>query len=345
MAQVTPRVPAGDPLLARAEAFYSELDRTQQVPPAIRSVYGVDLDALTPDQRHEVLLLLSSLNQCPGVSAELQQSVLEVFDELAPQPVVEPDTDGSVVGDSSAPADDTSASAEYTGEQIRSDTIESDDDYYADGSWGGHAWWFRPCWTHPSPDHDTWERWGRDRRDGIWWGWTGSRWERYGANRPADDHPHTGHSDGTHHVHPWIPGRHGLPVSPGPGENPGTGPDEPYRWHRPGETLPGDSPGGRTTGSTGTWHREPTAGSPVGPPRTSTSTGRTWDTGTVPEHQFHDPGATGSTQTYHRSEQSPIHREAQPQPQQHYQPPPPQHVEPPAPRSNFASDGSGIRNH
>lgn len=291
MAQLTPRVDAGDPVLDRGRNFYQRLAATQQVPPAVQSVYGADVDQLNSDQRHEVLLLLSSLNQCPGVTQELQASVLEAFDELAPEQVTvptdtsDPDQTSLEQMQQSQQAIDDSAqrqtedSAEAVDEQIRSDNAVSDD-FDSDGDWSGHGWWYRPCWTHPSTVRTDWNQWGQDRRDGIWWGWSGSSWLRFGVGRPVGL-PMTGH----HAVDPsttrsWIPPWRGTPVTP--------------------TTVHGSTTG--TGATTGTWR-----GTDPAPPGTFTAPdpahhgGAYFDPnqprsrvpGTGPnDHTFHPPGTT-----------------------------------------------------
>ncbi len=50
-----------------------------------------------------------------------------------------------------------------------------------------------------------WNQWGQDRRAGIWWGWSGSRWLRFGVGRPVAL-PMTGHhATDPSTTHSWIP--------------------------------------------------------------------------------------------------------------------------------------------
>ncbi|HEX3612267.1 MAG TPA: hypothetical protein VHU88_11320 [Sporichthyaceae bacterium] len=158
IAQLTPRVPAADPVLGRAQQLFDGLAAGQQVAPALRDVYASDPTALNIDQRHEVLLFLSSLNQCPGLDQNLQADVLGTFDRLAPEPVT------------AQPAD------------VRADdsTVGGDPDWCWDGNWNGHPWWFRPYWDQPVLDRQDWVRWGHDRVVDVAWLWTGSTWDQYG---------------------------------------------------------------------------------------------------------------------------------------------------------------------
>jgi hypothetical protein len=301
LAQVSPRVTDGDPLLGRAEAFFHQLSVAQLVPPAIHGVYGVDVDALTPDQRREVLLLLSSLNQCPGISPQLQQSILDVFDQLAPQPVAQPDTGdagGSDYGSDTSGADPS----DDTGEAIRSDNLDSDYGY-ADGWWDGYGWWFRPCWTNPSSDPDRWGQWGRDRRDGIWWGWTGSAWERFGTHRPVDTGPHPGKPDGAAHHQSWVPGRRGVPVPPGGGGDwPGTAnrsSGQNQGTDRDRGTGPGDLGSGPE--NPGSWHGAPAAGNSVGANPTGANPTGANPTGANPTGANPTGDGAGGDRTHHRT--------------------------------------------
>jgi hypothetical protein len=191
MAQLSPRVADNDPILGRANTFYTQLDRAQTVPPAVQNVYNSDISGLNPDQQHEVLLMLSSLNECPGLSAALQQSVLDAFDQLTPQTVADPNTSTAT----SASSDQSSAGQVVV---VRSDNTTVDDSsstghVWWDGEWNGHPWWFRPTWDHPVTDTADWVQWGTDRRAGIVWRWHDNDWQRIG--RPTDDPANR----------PWLP--------------------------------------------------------------------------------------------------------------------------------------------
>jgi len=191
MAQLSPRVPDRDPMLTRANTFYNRLDQTQLVPPAVHDVYGTDVNGLNPDQQHEVLLLLGSLHECPGLSPQLQQSVLDVFDRLAPDPVDAPGTSGER---------SSSGDPVVVLRSVHITVEASPDHWWCDGEWDGHPWWFRPVWHHPIIDLADWAQWGADRRVGIVWFWEDSGWRRIG--RPGDASPDR----------PW------LPVAIGPGK-------------------------------------------------------------------------------------------------------------------------------
>ncbi len=65
MAQLSPRVADNDPIRGRANTFFTQLDQAQMVPPAVQNVYSSDISGLNPDQQHEVLLMLSSLERMP----------------------------------------------------------------------------------------------------------------------------------------------------------------------------------------------------------------------------------------------------------------------------------------
>jgi hypothetical protein len=207
MAQLTPQTTANDPVLAQATNFYQQVDSAQLVPPAVQSVYGGVDTSLNQDQRNQILMMLSGLNQCPGVSSGLQQSVLSTFDQLAPQAVTQPSAPATT--GSQAQASSSGTSQATAAEQIQSDNSDSDDSY-ADGEWNGHPWWYRPIWTHTSSQPAQWAQWGTDRSDGIWWGWDGSSWQRFGTDRPAAARP-TEHGKASQ---PWIPGQQGVPGVP-----------------------------------------------------------------------------------------------------------------------------------
>jgi|GEM_PF-3875173 len=162
MTQFTPKVAAGDPLLTRAPGFFDALQRTQQVDPAIQDTFGVGIDQLTPEQQSQVLLLLSSLDQCPGVTEQLQRSVMHTFDVLAPR-VLTPGTQtvNAVTTRVVDPAPDRISSDARPGNSDGPETVREGRDV------AGEHWCFRPHWDSPSFEEADWDRWGHERADFI----------------------------------------------------------------------------------------------------------------------------------------------------------------------------------
>jgi hypothetical protein len=212
MAQLTPRVADNDPVLGRANTFFTQLEQAQLVPPAVQNVYNTGVGQLNSQQQNEVLLMLSSLNECPGLTPQAQQSVLDTFNQLAPQTVADPSTSGSATTDSGSSTDSSSNNGQPVVIQSSNTTVDdssSNSDVWWDGEWNGHPWWFRPAWDHPVTDTADWVQWGTDRRAGIVWRWQDNGWRRIG--RPTDAPANR----------PW------LPAVIGPGRlahDPGTAP-------------------------------------------------------------------------------------------------------------------------
>jgi hypothetical protein len=305
MAQLSPRVPDGDAVLGRAQTFFAQLEQAQSVPPAVQNVYNSDVSALNPDQQHEVLLMLSSLNECPDVSPQLQQSVLAAFDQLAPQTVADPSVD---------PAAAPSSSDGQT-VVIRADntTVQdaASDQMIWDGSWNGHPWWFRPTWDHPVTDTADWAQWGNDRRAGIVWRWHDNGWQRIG--RPDSDPPsrpwlptvigqgRLNHDPGAAggRTQVQMPGQSPLPQVPAPQVTASAQPNvnapiarPDFRDSQPGNDVPGTRPDD-TTGRPGTM---PATTAPT-PSSDQQPTGTAGESSTNRDTNRSDTATTRSTHT------------------------------------------------
>jgi hypothetical protein len=251
MAQLTPRVAAGDPVLSRGNDFFNQLEQAQQVPPAVQKVYTVDIPGLNDTQKHEVLLFLSSLNQCPGLSPDLQKSVLDAFDQLTPKSVADSDNGSDGVQSEVIRSDDSAYS-------------DSDaDSSWADGDWDGHPWWFRPAWDHPVTDHDDWVQWGTDRHEHVIWRWDGHDWQRFGRAQDAPANK------------PYLPTRLGTGAFNPPSHN-----QQDTTNNTPNNNTPNQVPGAPATNQNptgvvpGSTNGSPDANAPQGVARPQFDNGR-----------------------------------------------------------------------